>query len=160
MAQVDVPAAFAIGSVLANAARQDLRQRRAAHYLRALLATNLFNIFSFSWISVYFSRELLRQGDDAHGPPARAAGAGADHLLSEVDCRGHDRPGRTDVHRPTRAAAATISSNMAYYDLRYGGTYRGAAIRGRGHGSTARLSGGAMGQHRTRGEPWDNIERS
>lgn len=54
MVQIDVPVAFAVGSLFADAARQQLREGRAAPRLRALLYTNLFNIFFFVWIPVYF----------------------------------------------------------------------------------------------------------
>ncbi|WP_437508057.1 hypothetical protein [Sorangium sp. So ce1099] len=46
--------AFAVGCVMADAARQGLRHGRAEDRRRGLLATNLFNIFFFSWIPVYF----------------------------------------------------------------------------------------------------------
>ncbi|WP_437307354.1 hypothetical protein [Sorangium sp. So ce388] len=45
--------AFAVGCMMADAARQELRRGRAEDRRRGLLATNLFNIFFFSWIPAY-----------------------------------------------------------------------------------------------------------
>lgn len=54
MVQIDVPIAFAAGSIFADAARNQLRFGRAEHHYRAMLKNNLFQIFFFSWIPVYF----------------------------------------------------------------------------------------------------------
>jgi len=54
MVQVDVPAAFAVGGLLADAAAKQLQTGRAEYYYRAFLKNNVFQIFFFSWIPVYF----------------------------------------------------------------------------------------------------------
>lgn len=54
MVQVDVPIAFAIGQLFADAAQKQLLTRRPEYYLSALVKNNLFHIFFFSWIPVYF----------------------------------------------------------------------------------------------------------
>jgi hypothetical protein len=54
MVQVDVPVALGIGSLFADAARRQLQFGRAEYYYRALWKHNLFQIFFFSWIPVYF----------------------------------------------------------------------------------------------------------
>jgi len=54
MVQIDVPMAFGIGSLFADAAREQLRKGRAEYYFHALLHNNVYQIFFFSWIPVYF----------------------------------------------------------------------------------------------------------
>ncbi len=54
MVQIDVPAAFAVGSFFADAARTQLRSAQGELESRASLKNNLFQIFFFSWIPVYF----------------------------------------------------------------------------------------------------------
>lgn len=54
MVQVDVPIAFALGQVFADAAMRQLLTNKPEYYLSALLKNNLFHIFFFSWIPVYF----------------------------------------------------------------------------------------------------------
>jgi hypothetical protein len=54
MVQVDVPVAFAIGGLFADAARKQLQTRRPEYYYRAVAKNNLFQAFFFSWIPVYF----------------------------------------------------------------------------------------------------------
>ncbi len=54
MVQVDIPIAFAIGQIFADAAQKQLLTRRPEYYLSALVKNNLFHIFFFSWIPVYF----------------------------------------------------------------------------------------------------------
>lgn len=54
MVQVDVPIAFGVGSLFAEAARRQLLWGRAEYYYRAALKNNLYQAFFFSWIPVYF----------------------------------------------------------------------------------------------------------
>jgi hypothetical protein len=54
MIQVDVPLAAAMASAAAAAARTQLRTGTRADYLHAWLATNLFLMFGFAWIPIYF----------------------------------------------------------------------------------------------------------
>jgi len=54
MVQIDVPVAFAVGSLLADAARRQIEAGRKDLYYRALVKNNMFQIFFFSWIPVYF----------------------------------------------------------------------------------------------------------
>ena len=54
MVQIDVPVAFGIGSLFAEAAGRQLRTGRAEPFYRALASNNLYQIFFFSWIPVYF----------------------------------------------------------------------------------------------------------
>jgi hypothetical protein len=54
MIQVDIPFAAAMGSLVAGAARVQLKAGGREEYLRTWLATNLFLIFGFSWIPVFF----------------------------------------------------------------------------------------------------------
>jgi hypothetical protein len=54
MVQVDVPAAFGIGSFFADAASRQLRFGRPEYYYRAMWKNNIFQIFFFSWIPIYF----------------------------------------------------------------------------------------------------------
>jgi len=52
--QVDIPFAAAMGSLAAGAAQVQLRAGGREEHLRAWLATNLFLIFGFSWIPIFF----------------------------------------------------------------------------------------------------------
>jgi uncharacterized membrane protein len=54
MVQIDVPIAFGIGSFFADAASSQLRFGGREHYYRAMLKNNIFQIFFFSWIPLYF----------------------------------------------------------------------------------------------------------
>jgi hypothetical protein len=54
MIQVDIPFAAAMGSMAAAAARVQLKAGGREEYLRTWLATNLFLIFGFSWIPLFF----------------------------------------------------------------------------------------------------------
>ncbi len=54
MVQIDVPIAFGIGSLLADAARTQLQVGRAEYHYRALAINNIYQAFFFSWIPVYF----------------------------------------------------------------------------------------------------------
>ena len=54
MVQVDVPVAFAIGSFFADSASKQLRAGGQGPYYRAMLKNNIFQIFFFSWIPLYF----------------------------------------------------------------------------------------------------------
>lgn len=54
MVQVDVPIAFAVGQIFADAARRQLLTGRPEYYFSALLKNNIFHIFFFIWIPVYF----------------------------------------------------------------------------------------------------------
>jgi hypothetical protein len=54
MVQVDVPAAFGIGSFFADVASRQLRFGRPEYYYRAVWKNNIFQIFFFSWIPIYF----------------------------------------------------------------------------------------------------------
>jgi hypothetical protein len=54
MVQVDVPVAFAIGTMFADAAHRQLQTGRAEYYYEILLKNNIYQIFFFSWIPVYF----------------------------------------------------------------------------------------------------------
>ena len=54
MVQIDVPVAFGIGSFFADAANRQLASGRAEYYYRTFAANNIFQIFFFSWIPVYF----------------------------------------------------------------------------------------------------------
>jgi hypothetical protein len=54
MIQVDVPLAAAMASAAAGAARAQLRAGTREEYLHAWLATNLFLMFGFSWIPLFF----------------------------------------------------------------------------------------------------------
>lgn len=54
MVQIDIPIAFALGQIFADAARKQLLTGKPEYYLRSLLKNNLFHIFFFSWIPVYF----------------------------------------------------------------------------------------------------------
>jgi len=54
MVQIDVPVAFGIGALFADAASKQLRLGRPEYYYRAIWKNNLFQVFFFSWIPVYF----------------------------------------------------------------------------------------------------------
>ena len=54
MVQVDVPIAFAIGTMFADAARRQLQSGKPEYYYKVLLLNNIYQIFFFSWIPVYF----------------------------------------------------------------------------------------------------------
>jgi hypothetical protein len=54
MVQIDVPAAFAIGSFFADAAHKKLQSGDPAQLYRAAFKNNLFQIFFFLWIPLYF----------------------------------------------------------------------------------------------------------
>jgi hypothetical protein len=54
MVQIDVPIAFATGSFFVDAASRQLRFGRPEYYYRAIWKNNIFQIFFFSWIPVYF----------------------------------------------------------------------------------------------------------
>lgn len=54
MVQIDVPVAFAIGSLFADAASRQLQSGQPTAYDRTLALNNLFHIFFFSWIPIYF----------------------------------------------------------------------------------------------------------
>lgn len=54
MVQIDVPIALGIGSLFADAAHKQLQIGRAEYYFRTFAANNIFQIFFFSWIPVYF----------------------------------------------------------------------------------------------------------
>lgn len=54
MVQIDVPVAFGIGSLFADAASRQLRLGRAEYYYRAFAKNNICQAFFFSWIPVYF----------------------------------------------------------------------------------------------------------
>jgi len=54
MVQIDVPVAFGIGSFLADAASKQLAEGSRAYFYRAALKNNIFQIFFFSWIPLYF----------------------------------------------------------------------------------------------------------
>lgn len=54
MVQIDIPIAFALGQIFADAARKQLLTGRPEYYFSALAKNNLFHIFFFSWIPVYF----------------------------------------------------------------------------------------------------------
>jgi hypothetical protein len=54
MVQVDVPVAFAIGTMFADAARRQLQTGKPEYCYKVNLKNNIFQIFFFSWIPVYF----------------------------------------------------------------------------------------------------------
>lgn len=54
MVQIDVPIAFAVGSFFADAASTQLRLGGPKCYYSAMLKNNIFQIFFFSWIPLYF----------------------------------------------------------------------------------------------------------
>jgi hypothetical protein len=54
MVQIDVPVAFAIGSIFADAAHKQLQMGRPEYYYQTFAHNNIYQIFFFSWIPVYF----------------------------------------------------------------------------------------------------------
>jgi hypothetical protein len=54
MVQIDVPIAFGIGSLFADAAHKQLQTGQSRYFYKALALNNIFQIFFFSWIPVYF----------------------------------------------------------------------------------------------------------
>jgi hypothetical protein len=54
MVQIDVPIAFGIGGLFADAAYRQLQSGQPLPYYRTLAINNLYQIFFFSWIPVYF----------------------------------------------------------------------------------------------------------
>ncbi len=54
MVQIDVPVAFAIGSIFADAANKHLKTGRPEYYYQTFFKNNIYQIFFFSWIPVYF----------------------------------------------------------------------------------------------------------
>ena len=54
MVQIDVQIAFAAGCMFADAASHQLRSGERAYFGETLLKNNIFQIFFFSWIPVYF----------------------------------------------------------------------------------------------------------
>jgi hypothetical protein len=54
MVQVDVPVAFAIGTMFADAAHKQLQKGGKEYFYKILLKNNIYQIFFFSWIPVYF----------------------------------------------------------------------------------------------------------
>lgn len=54
MVQIDVPISFAVGSLFADAASKQLQLGRPEYYYRTFWKNNIFQIFFFSWIPVYF----------------------------------------------------------------------------------------------------------
>lgn len=54
MVQIDVPIAFGIGSFFADMARKQLQFGRSEYRDRTFWKNNLFQIFFFSWIPLYF----------------------------------------------------------------------------------------------------------
>lgn len=54
MVQIDVPIAFGIGSFFADAAYKQLQAGRPEYYYRTFCKHNIYQIFFFSWIPVYF----------------------------------------------------------------------------------------------------------
>jgi hypothetical protein len=54
MVQIDIPIAFAVGQMLADAANQQLKTAQPAPYFRALAYTNIFTGLFFAPIPIYF----------------------------------------------------------------------------------------------------------
>jgi hypothetical protein len=54
LVQIDVPVAFAIGSIFADAAHKQLRTGGPEYFYHTFSCNNIFQIFFFSWIPVYF----------------------------------------------------------------------------------------------------------
>jgi hypothetical protein len=54
MVQVDVPMAFAIGTMFADAGRRQLQAGSSKYYYQILSLNIIYQIFFFSWIPVYF----------------------------------------------------------------------------------------------------------
>ena len=54
MIQIDIPIAIATGSLIADAAQNQIRYGRAEYYFRAVWQNVRFQIFGLSWIPAYF----------------------------------------------------------------------------------------------------------
>ncbi len=54
MVQIDVPVAFGIGSLFADAAYRQLQTGQSLPFYRTLAINNIYQIFFFGWIPVYF----------------------------------------------------------------------------------------------------------
>jgi len=54
MIQIDIPIAIATGSLIADAAQNQIRYGRAEYYFRAVWQNIRFQIFGLSWIPAYF----------------------------------------------------------------------------------------------------------
>ena len=54
MVQIDVPIAFAVGCMFADAAHHQLQTGQRQYFTDVLAKSNLFQIFFFSWIPIYF----------------------------------------------------------------------------------------------------------
>lgn len=54
MVQIDVPIAFAIGTIFADAAHKQLQTGRPEYYYHTFSKNIIFQIFFFSWIPAYF----------------------------------------------------------------------------------------------------------
>lgn len=54
MVQIDVPIAFGIGSLFADAANKQLRTGRSEYFYEALADNNIYQAFFFCWIPLYF----------------------------------------------------------------------------------------------------------
>jgi len=54
MVQIDVPIAFAIGGLFADAAHRQLQTGQSRYFYKALALNNIYQTFFFSWIPVYF----------------------------------------------------------------------------------------------------------
>jgi hypothetical protein len=54
MVQVDVPIAFAIGTMFADAGHKQLQNGGPEYCYKIMLQNNIYQIFFFSWIPVYF----------------------------------------------------------------------------------------------------------
>jgi hypothetical protein len=60
MVQIDVPVAFAIGSIFADAAHKQLQTGRLEYYYHAFTHNNIYQILFFIWIPVYFLLNYFR----------------------------------------------------------------------------------------------------
>ena len=54
MVQIDLPIAFGVGCMFADAAHHQLQTGQRHYFTEVLLKSNLFQIFFFSWIPIYF----------------------------------------------------------------------------------------------------------
>jgi hypothetical protein len=54
MVQIDVPVAFALGNVFADAAKKQLQTEDPKYYYKTFYRYLVYQIFFFSWIPVYF----------------------------------------------------------------------------------------------------------
>lgn len=54
MVQIDVPAAFAVGHFFADGAYRQLQSGSKEQYYEVLIKHNIFQVFFFLWIPVYF----------------------------------------------------------------------------------------------------------